>query len=354
MSALVFDVDTGGSLCVDSIAPHVELAVSLDGVEVGGAFTWLGGDTLVWRPQEPLPSGAEGIARIVVDNAALGPTNGESGFGEGPCGPELLEVELPFTVAGDASSPLPALPPPLVELRTRPMDRSFAGITCCPGIVPLYQDGDCVGGVYWEEEGGCAHLYEETRFYGSGPAQALPASVEKQVWYQLYADDVPVAGGRDARALYFQRKGGACATLEAIHLGTGEVVTSAAACLSPAEAASLGPHALALDDITCPESQICSDDWSPETCAPLDPENFPPPPPLTGDTKLSPDCGGPGGSSSWVEIDVEAEESEDDDGASGGADDNDEVGCGCRQGSPGSLVWLGFVVLALGLRRRGA
>lgn len=53
--------------------------------------------------RRPLPSGAEGIARIVVDNAALGPTNGEGIFDDGPCGPELLEVELPFTVAGGSA-----------------------------------------------------------------------------------------------------------------------------------------------------------------------------------------------------------------------------------------------------------
>ncbi len=352
MGALVFAVDTGGSLCTGMIAEHIEVSVRLDGALVGGSMTLLGGDTLVWRPEEPLPPGGDGIARIVVDNAALGPTNGEGGISEdGPCGPELLDVELPFTVAAEEASPLPPLPPPIVEVETTTMNRSFAGVTCCPEIVPIYDDGGCEGIIDWRETGSCAFLYEETRLRGSGPAQALPHSIESQVWYQLYVDGEAVAGGRDAAALFFHSPSGACATLEATHLGTGEVVTSQA-CLSPAQLASLGPHALPLDDLTCPESQVCADAWSLDTCVPLDPEELPPPPPLARETRLSPECGGPG--EPWVEVEAEAGESDDAGASGGGADGPDEVGCGCREGVPSSPIgpWSLSLLLALGLRRR--
>jgi hypothetical protein len=286
--------------------------------------------------------------RLVVDNAALGPTNGEGGLPDGPCGPELFEIELPFVVAAAEAPSLPPLSPPAIEVRREALHGSFDGVTCCPGVVPEYDDGSCEGWIYWPKGGDCAFLYEEAMFYGVGAAPVLPAALEGQVWYRLFVDDMPVASGRDADGLRFWRGAGACSHLEATHLGSGLVVTSAQACLSPEEAASLGAHALELDSLTCSDGQVCSmgSGWSLDACVPLDPELLPPPPSLSGGTTLSPDCGGPAGP--WVDLEVSVDE---DDGTTGAATDGTgedaDVGCGCHQG--GSTPLFG-----LGVRRRRA
>ncbi len=92
MGELVFEAATGGSLCVDPLAEHMELSVSPEGISERGAITSLRGDTLVRRHQGCLSS---------------------------------VEVELSFNVAGEEVSPLPALPPPSVAIETTVMNRSL-------------------------------------------------------------------------------------------------------------------------------------------------------------------------------------------------------------------------------------
>lgn len=244
---------------------------------------------LVWYPDEPLAPDVYAMT-VEVDNAALDVLLGVPEHPFGQCQPDAFIQDLEFTVVDEPSPSAPVVPPPRFEIESRWHDTSFKSLACCAGSEPFEAiGGDCERTLYGFD---CTYLYDYD--YLTVSSATFPSTDEYDgLWlYQLVVDGEVVARGTTPLAVRHNER--ACAHLEAIHFGTGEVVASEAVC-PPAELA-VGPTTHApQDEPTCALLACGTDDrWEPENCQAYDGVNppFEPAPPMPSET-LTTRCDAP-------------------------------------------------------------
>lgn len=272
--AFVFLTDQEESpTCLDELAPNLTIAVSRGGEPVPGEVVQLAAlpTALIWRPAALLDAGATYQVRVTVENDGLGPE--EDGFG-GVCGPSQLLAPFTLTV-GDGLAGAPEVVAPAFVAASTSLFTSLIGVACCPGVIPWYEDGGCEPEIYWDfdDPNGCGFVSGFTELQIGALPTPLALPIGHQFVHQLVVDGEVVARTLGSGPVYASRRTAACARLERIHLGTGEVASSAEVCPSAELAATLGP--VALDPmLRCDDGQRCATDdytWGAE-CVDHDPD----------------------------------------------------------------------------------
>lgn len=338
-AAIVFAGSSHLEVCDADLHAHAEVTVRRGDEVVAGSFTAPVSlhRELVWLPAAPLEPG-EYTLTVAIDNAAL-----DAALGVTPdpsCGPDVYGDTIAFLVGSDMSPPAPAVvPPPTFATLRRPLNASWQSLACCPGVAPIAGVGaDCQPGIGPSGDAGdCIYFYDYD--YLTIASEPFPSTDgHDSLWlYQLVVDGAVVdrgMGGMSAR-----RSERACAHVEAIHLGTGEVVGSEVAC--PPD--DLVPGARAHEPefaLRCEQALACgtADGWAPELCQAYV-VGEPPfsPGPTRPDTELTTRCEAPAPVTMPVYPEPEPA----------------PAGCGCSLRSrPGPGLLVGVVLIALRRRRR--
>ena len=360
--ALVFATDQEISpICLAELIPKLSLAVTRDGLPVPGALVQLDGllDFLIWRPGESLDPGTTYEIAITFDNSSFMVSQpNELDTSDEICGPELLLAAFSLTTGDGPAAPQPP-PAPSLTATSLILDDTLLGLACCPDISPEYEGGACYPDVSWDSEdpNGCGFIHGYTGLDVHAELPAPSPALTGQFAHQIVIDGTPVARTLTDVSLDALRRTTACARVERIQLGTGEVVTSAETCPTPEVAAKLGP--VALDpQLRCTDGQTCAENqytWT-NHCTLHDPATATPPadwPPETEihavcpDAELPVDSGPPPDETTPTSS---AEDGTTDETGPGEDPDAVESSCACTAtGSPTALLPL---PLLLALRRR--
>jgi hypothetical protein len=325
-AAIVLEGSLHAEVCAPDLREHASVVVRRGDEVVAGTFDAPVSlvHELVWYPEALLEPGDYTLS-VTIDNAGLDVPGGES------CGDDVYSESLAFSVEDAASPTAPiVVPPPVFAGERRRLDGGWRSIACCPGVVPIEGfAGDCEPGIGTAGYAGdCIYFYDFE--YLTITTDPFPyEDGHGELWlYQLVVDGELVDRGlHGTRARISHR---ACAHVEAIHLGSGEVVGSEVAC--PPDDLVIGPTEHAPEfELTCDQALACgtADGWDPEQCQPYTKGQPPwePVDPLP-DTKIETACEAPAPMTMPVYP-------------------ADEGGCGCAQAQP-----QGLLLVALVLRRR--
>lgn len=298
----------------------VVLTVSVDDVPLAGSVeaSDLFG-VLVWRPDTAWTPGAT----YTITGTA---TNAE---GDGDCVQPSLPIAGEVTIDEQPGEPLVPVDVDAVQMLTMVPTVSLETLACCAGASPSINDGNCDGNDSVDfEPGQCAPVsgigFMQLTITGT---PAAGAAKEQQVLYVLSGDGLIKEFGFAPMFGASQLTAPQCVAIDAIDLGTGEVVVGAPECFGEDVKAQLGPQALDPEASLDCAPQVCAVDqggfqWDLEMCAPY-----------SGGGETPTEGGGSGTD----------EESGEGGGDAGGQDG--EKGCGCDVRGGGS-PWL--VVLGLG------
>lgn len=366
---LLFSGATGSELCIESLAPRLDVEVRRGDVVLAGQLELADGrgSSFLWRPEAPWEPGAHHV-RVTIDNDAIGPPGGVEDAMSCPpeCpDPSVLMLDGDFTVDAAFSPPIPAIAAPALSLAVSRLDRTMNGVTCCPGVIPHY-GGECCGGcdLLWSEAG-CVELYEEGTMVIEVSPHPVPPALAGQILYELRADGAVIDRQFAAERLakFDRRQTAACVEVVALHLGNGEEVASETSCPSGQIADQLGVRPVDVAGaLACAEPVRCGqpdDTWDPDACAPYDPLALPPPPAVPPDSSLVTPC--PRAQGPWLSPETGGDPttstgtgapgSTGGDPATAGGDGLVEHGCACEGGRSSALALL--VPLLVRRRRRG-
>ncbi len=331
----------------------LEIAVTLDGVPVAGAFETVGlPDVIAWRPAQPFEPQRQYLATGSAHNAMPDDT----------CIPEEVPLEFEFSTG---SGPMPPLMLPTVEVQEQLVSvglQSLDNFVCCDGGFAFLAFRGCGGGggTISHDDGFCAPI-QSTGTLAVALDVMLPNDglAQTNLAAGLVVDGVPepeqlIFG--TSRTLTTTRSAAFCTEVVVRNLATGATVTTPKQCHGAGVEAQLGPQMLTPDSpvlagnckgepYTCTTSETA---WDPMQCVPWPDGGTTGGGPTTSDTG-STDTGGGGTSSGGT-----SSGGTDSGGSGPGADGLISPGCACASGPAlvlGGPRELLLALLVLGLRR---
>ena len=264
-AAIVLEGSRHPEVCAEGLPAHVQVVVRSGDTVVPGDFEAPVGllRALVWRPDDALDPG-EYAMTVKVDNAALEALAGVPA--QSDCGPDVYEETIAFTVGSETSERPSLVPPPVFKIQTRPLAGDWRSLACCPGIVPFEGfSSDCRPTIGSSGGGDCIYFHD-FNYLEISTVQA-PLAPGGVYLYQLVVDGELVGRGLNGASIWRNHR--ACAHVEAIHLGTGEVFGSEVVC--PPDELEIGPTEHVPDSpLACEQALACGTDdgWDPNKCEP--------------------------------------------------------------------------------------
>lgn len=265
-AAIVFEGALHAEVCADEFVKHANVVVRRGDAVVPGTFEVPVElfHELVWYPGAPLEPGDYTLS-VEIDNAGLEATLGLTQ--DETCGPAVYSEVVPFVVLDEVSPAAPAMvAPPTFGTKRRRLDGTWRSLACCPDVVPFAgYASDCVESIGSVSASDCTYFHDFD--YLTITTEPFAGGHDSLWLYQLVVDGELVARG--LHAMMVRRNDRACAHVEAIHLGTGEVVGSAVVCAP--DDLTLGPTAFTPEfELSCNQALACGTEsgWDPQACQP--------------------------------------------------------------------------------------
>lgn len=334
-AAVVLEGSYHREICVEDLRANAEVVVRRGDVVVPGTI-----DVpvnlyreLIWRPDALLEPGDHTIT-VTIDNAGI---EASLGVPNNMCGEDVYSETLPFSVyesmivTPEVLTP-EVLAPPTFGTERRRLNGDWRSIACCPGVTPIDGIGsDCEPGIGSSGYAGdCIYFYDFDYLTITGAP--LPLQYGFLYMYQLVVEGEVV--DRGLGGTWARHTGRGCAHLEAIHLGTGEVIGSEVVCPPEDLVRGARPHEPEFA-LTCEQALACGteDGWDPARCQPYVVGEPPfPPGPTRAETRIETACEAPVPVTTPMYPETDA-------------------GCGCTHAPGFGFVWL--PVLLAPRRRRG-
>lgn len=276
--AFVFLGPAGDHDCLADLEPHIAVDVRLGGAQVDGVTELLEdlSGLIVWRPDAPLEPGATYALHVEIDNDAIAY--------EPDCGPGRLQADFTVETAAAAEAEPPA---PTLDGEMTMHTGAIGGLgtlACCPGVAAGFETTDSCGGqsIVWSPEGenGCTYIHERTSMYMDfvGVHAPAPALVGQYIYELRFDGELRHRSLEPNPYIRWFRGQPVCATLEALHLGSGARLASKPLCFGQDVAAEFGVRTIDVAAALACVPQVCAvvdDHTDPTDCVAYDPANPP-------------------------------------------------------------------------------
>lgn len=239
---LMFDAQRGPDASQFSDAEALEVVsveVLAEGQPLAGALEleegWAG---VVWRPEAPLPAGAELSIALTIDNAQL---EGDICQEQPDPGPFLRTVSEGATPSLDPSELIFEADSSFRMDETEALD----GLICCDGAYPILEDL-CGPYLNWAE-GHCEFTHGTGKVRGNWSANFFAVDAELREllsWRVVTSEDVVYAAPPRVDGINRTFGGPVCARVELLNRVTGELSVELDSCLGEAFADQVGPQEL--------------------------------------------------------------------------------------------------------------